>query len=85
LASSGSRVIGSREDIAAGHYHSRIAPKAVLATLGAFEVRYLPVVFAATPAARALLIEQWVWYYGREVVENSKRRFRKMLFGLGSF
>src|SRR6516162_282751 len=48
-------VVGSREDIAAGHYHSRIAPKAVLATLSAFEVRYdLPVVFADTPAAAAL-------------------------------
>jgi DNA excision repair protein ERCC-4 len=33
-------VVGSREDIAAGHYHSRISPKSVLATLGAFEVRF---------------------------------------------
>src|SRR5262245_13017551 len=40
-------VIGSHEDIVAGRYHSRITPKAVLATLGAFEIRYdLPVVFA---------------------------------------
>ena len=46
-------VIGSREDIAAGHYYSRIAPKAVLATLGAFEVSYdLPVVFAETGPAQ---------------------------------
>jgi hypothetical protein len=69
-------IIGSREDIAASHYHSRIAPKAVLATLGAFEVRYLPIVFAATPEAGALLIEQWVWYYGREVVENANMLLR---------
>jgi ERCC4-type nuclease len=42
-------VIGTREDIAAGQYYSRIAPKAVLATLGAFEVRYdLPVVYVET-------------------------------------
>jgi ERCC4-type nuclease len=69
-------VIGSREDIAAGHYHSRIAPKAVLATLGAFEARYLPIVFAETPEAGALLIEQWAWYYGREVVENANGLLR---------
>ena len=38
-------VVGTREDIAAGHYHSRIEPKAVLARTGAFEVRYdLPMV-----------------------------------------
>jgi ERCC4-type nuclease len=52
-------VIGSREDVAAGRYHSRIAPKAVLATLSAFEVRYdLPVVFADTPEDGAHAIER---------------------------
>jgi ERCC4-type nuclease len=30
-------IVGTREEIIAGRYHSRIAPKAVLATLGAFE------------------------------------------------
>jgi ERCC4-type nuclease len=69
-------VIGTREDIAAGHYHSRIAPKAVLATLGAFEVRYLPVVFADTPEAGARMIEQWAWYYAREIVENANMLLR---------
>jgi DNA excision repair protein ERCC-4 len=65
-------VIGTREDIAAGRYHSRIAPKAVLATLGAFEVRYdLPIVFAATPEAGAREIERWAWWFSREVVQNS--------------
>jgi DNA excision repair protein ERCC-4 len=62
-------VVGTRADIAACHYHSRIAPKAVLATLGAFEVRYdLPVVWAETPEAAAREVERWVWYFAREVV-----------------
>ena len=69
-------VIGSRDDIAAGRYHSKIAPKAVLATLGAFEARYLPVVFAATPQEAAALIEKWVWYFAREVVENANDLLR---------
>jgi DNA excision repair protein ERCC-4 len=56
-------VIGTREDIAAGRYHLRIGPKAVLATLGAFEVRFdLPVVYVETPEAAARLIERYAWY-----------------------
>jgi len=69
-------VIGEREDIAAGHYHSRIAPKAVLATLGAFEARYLPVVFAQTPEEGARLVENWCWYFAREIVEAANDLLR---------
>ncbi len=70
-------VIGTREDIAIGRYHSRIAPKAVLATLGAFEVRYdLPIVFAETPEAAAREVERWVWWYSREAVENANNLLR---------
>ena len=70
-------VIGTPEHIAAGRYHSRIAPKAVLATLGAFEVRYdLPVVFADTPAAAALQVERWIFWFAREVVQNAKMLLR---------
>jgi ERCC4-type nuclease len=70
-------VVGTREHIAAGHYHSRIAPKAVLASLGAFEVRFdLPIVFAETPEAAALQVERWAWYYGREVVQNANMLLR---------
>jgi DNA excision repair protein ERCC-4 len=70
-------VVGSREDIAAGHYHSKIAPKAVLATLGAFEARYdLPTVFAETPQKGAEMIERWAWWFSREVVENANDLLR---------
>jgi DNA excision repair protein ERCC-4 len=70
-------VVGTREDIAAGHYHSRIAPKSVLATLGAFEMRYdLPVVFAETPENAAREIERWTWWFAREVVENANDLLR---------
>ena len=70
-------VIGTREDIAAGHYHSKIAPKAVLATLCAFEVRYLPVVFAETPEVGAREVERWAWWFSREVVENANDLLRR--------
>jgi DNA excision repair protein ERCC-4 len=70
-------IVGTREDIAAGHYHSRIAPKAVLATLGAFEVRWdLPVVFAANTAEAAACIERWAFWFAREVVEDANNLLR---------
>jgi DNA excision repair protein ERCC-4 len=48
---------GSEAEILAGNYHSRITPKAVLATLCAFEVRYdLPVVFVPTAQVGARLV-----------------------------
>jgi ERCC4-type nuclease len=63
-------IIGTREDIIAGRYHSRIIPKAVLATLGTFEVRYdLPVVFCSTPEEAAVSIERWAVYCSREVMK----------------
>jgi DNA excision repair protein ERCC-4 len=70
-------IVGTREDIAAGHYHSRIAPKAVLATLGAFEVRYdLPIVCVASPEEAARLVENYAWYFAREIVENANDLLR---------
>jgi ERCC4-type nuclease len=70
-------IIGSREDIAAGLYHLRIAPKAVLATLAAFEVRYsIPVIFCSSPEEAAEMIERWVWYFSREVVKNANDLLR---------
>jgi hypothetical protein len=48
----------------------------VLATLGAFEIRYLPVIFAATPEAAAREIERWAWFFAREVVQNANDLLR---------
>src|SRR5215472_12186206 len=63
-------IVGTRAEIVAQRYHSRIAPKAVLATLSAFEIRYdLPVVFCSTPEEAATAIERWVFYYCREVIK----------------
>ena len=62
-------VVGSEAEILAGQYHSNMKPKAVLASVCAFEVRYdLPVVWAATPGAAARQIERWAFYYAREAV-----------------
>jgi ERCC4-type nuclease len=70
-------IIGTREDIAAGRYHSKIIPSAVLATLDAFEIRYsIPLVFCSSPAQAAIALERWVWRFAREVVTDANNLLR---------
>jgi ERCC4-type nuclease len=62
-------IIGNRHDIETGQYRSAIRPKSVLATLSTIEARYdIAVVFADSPAQAAWLVEEWVWWYAREIV-----------------
>jgi ERCC4-type nuclease len=64
-------IVGTREQIEAGEYRSGISPRAVLSTLRAIEARFdVPVCFALTPAAAALEIEAWVFWFARELVES---------------
>lgn len=65
-------VIGSHAAIERGEYRSQMRPKAVLATLSAFEARYaIPVVYAATPDEGATLVEHWVYWSAREIVVSA--------------
>ena len=64
-------IVGTREEIERGDYRSNVVPKAILATLAAFEVRFdVPVVFEPSPAATAIRIEAWAWWSARELVES---------------
>ena len=70
-------IIGSEAQILAGQYHSNIKPKAILATLSAFEVRYdLPVVFSETPESAGRRIERWAFWFAREMVETVNSLWR---------
>lgn len=63
-------IVGTRAEIEAGGYRSNITPKAVLATLSAFECRYdCPVVFTPDPTAAALQVETWAYWFARETVK----------------
>ena len=56
-------IIGTEEQILRGNFQSNIKPKAVLATLTAFEIRYdVPTVFCETPEKAGRLIERWVFF-----------------------
>jgi len=72
-------IVGARADIEAGDYRSAIKPAAVLNTLSAFEVRYdCAVVWEPTPEAAGCRVESWVFWYARELVENSNALLRGM-------
>lgn len=65
-------VIGTRGEIETGQYRSAIKPSSVLGTLAAIEARYnVPVVFAPTPAQAAWQVEEWIWWFAREIVLNA--------------
>jgi DNA excision repair protein ERCC-4 len=62
----------SRADIELGRFRSRMAPRAVLATLSAFEIRYdVAVYYFPTPEAAALQVESWLWWIAREIDKNA--------------
>jgi DNA excision repair protein ERCC-4 len=68
---------GSRGLIEAQRYRSRLSPKAVLATLSAFEVRWdIPIIFCETPEAAALAIERYAFYFVRECVKRANDLIR---------
>jgi DNA excision repair protein ERCC-4 len=62
-------VVGTREEIERHDYRSNVAPKAVLATLSALEVRFdVPVMFSPTPEDAGRQIESWTYWFAREIV-----------------
>ncbi len=62
-------IVGTRQAIETGQYRSAIKPRSVLATLAAIEARFdVPVVFHSDPEAAAWQVEEWVWWYAREIV-----------------
>ena len=70
-------IVGRREEVEAGAYRSQIAPRAVLGSLAAFEVRYdIPVVWEPDPAAAARRVEGWAWYFARETLGMVNDLFR---------
>jgi len=67
-------VIGTRDDVASGRYASQANPKAVLASVDTFEVRYsTPVVWEPDAAVAAALIERWACYFAAEVRKRADR------------
>jgi ERCC4-type nuclease len=65
-------IVGSLADIEAGAYRSEISPAAVLNSLKAWQVRFdIPVVFRATPEEAAAQVEDWAYYFARELVEET--------------
>jgi DNA excision repair protein ERCC-4 len=71
-------IIGTEAQIAAGDYRSSAQPRAILHSLYSIEARGLPVVYAATPNAAADMVERWIWWKARAVVESANTLLRGM-------
>ena len=67
-------IVGAPEEIEQGQYRSAIKPRSVLATLSAIEARFdVPVVFRPDPADAAWQVEEWVWWYAREIILSANQ------------
>ena len=70
-------IVGTRSEIEAGNFRSKINPAAVVASLEAWQIRFdIPVVFAPSPSAAAEIVESWAWWYARETVEAANDLLR---------
>ena len=70
-------IVGPRWMIDAHRYRSQLKPAAVLHSLAAWEMRFdLPVVFCEHPTHAAELVESWVWWFAREMVETANTLLR---------
>src|SRR5260370_40864307 len=79
-------VVGSEAEILAGQYHSNIKPKGVLATVGAFEVRYdLPGVYVPSAPTGARLVERWSFYLARQAVQTVNQKQGSQCVSLAFF
>jgi len=65
-------VIGWPGQIEQGQYRSRTAPKAILHSLFSVEAKYVPVVWARTPAEGAELVERWAFWFARSVLQAAE-------------
>jgi ERCC4-type nuclease len=66
-------VIGYPGAIDMGQYRSRVAPKAIRHSLYSLEAKFVPVVWAPTPAAGAELVERWAFWFARSVLESARK------------
>lgn len=70
-------IVGHRWMIEGHRYRSKIKPSAVLHSLDAWEARYdLPVVFCEHETHAAALVEKWVWWFARQMVEDANSLLR---------
>jgi ERCC4-type nuclease len=74
-------IIGDQNDIESHRYRSRAAPRSVLHTLSAFEVRYqLPICFFPNDEAMAKQVESWIFWIARDVVRDANNLLRASRF-----
>ena len=66
-------IVGCEAEVTTHRYRGNINPKAVLHTVRAFEARYVPMVWEPSPEKAATLVEQWAFWFAREVAKTAER------------
>lgn len=70
-------IVGTRAEVEQHRYRSGLSPKAVMATLSAFEARFdLPMVWEADAEEAGRMVENWIWWFSRELVCNCNQLLR---------
>ena len=65
-------IVGTVREIEAGAYRSEMKPAAVMHTLKAFVVRYdIQTVFCPTAEQAARQVEDWAYWFAREIVSEA--------------
>ena len=66
-------IVGTLAEIEGHTYQSRADPKAIVASIPAFEIRYgLPVAYCQSPDAAGLQVERWAVFYLRERLNQAR-------------
>lgn len=66
-------IVGTKVEVETHRYRSNASPKSVLHSLSAFEARYnVPVVWCPTPEAAATQVEQWAYWFARELLNVAR-------------
>ena len=69
-------IVGNKWEIEAHKYRSAIKPNVVFNSLAAWEARYIPVVWVDHPEQAAELVEKWIWWFARQMVEDANDLLR---------
>jgi len=72
-------IIGSENEILYGERWSKMSPKSVMSSLFSWECKFdIPVVFSPTPESAARLVERWIFWHSRMLVQDVNNLFREL-------
>lgn len=65
-------IVSSPQDVVAGRFRSSMSPRAVLASVRAFEARYVPVCWEPDVEEAARLVERWACWFAHDITRTAQ-------------